>query len=93
MTAFTLLPPKVNTWIVNINKYSSFEGLLKGTAYLLKFINKIKDCDPKKKALEYWVKVAQSECYKKKLDFLNNPSKANERDIPPLVSNLKLFLD
>ena len=79
MTACTLQPPKVNTGIVNINKYSSFEGLLKGTAYLFKFLSKIKDCDPKKKAFEYWVKVAQSECYTKELDFLNKPNKAKER--------------
>ena len=92
-TAYTSQPPKVNTGIININKYSSFEGLLKCTAYLFKFLNKIKDCDPKKKALEYWVKVAQGEWFQKELDFLNNPNKLNETNIPPLVANLNLFLD
>ena len=92
-TACTSQPPKINTDIININKYSSFEGLLKCTTYLFKFLNKIKGCDPKKKALEYWVKVAQSESYLDELNFLNNPNKESERNIPLLVSSLNLFLD
>ena len=92
-TRYTTQTPKVNTGIININKYSSFEGLLKCTAYLFKFLNRIKDCDPKKKALEYWVKLAQSECFQEELNFLNNPNNTNKNNIPPLVSNLNLFLD
>ena len=92
-TACTSQTPKINTGILNINKYSSYEDLLKCTTYLFKFLSKIKDCNPKKKALEYWVKVAQTECYQDELKFLQNPSHENERNIPLLVSNLNLFLD
>ena len=92
-TGFTSQTPKVNTGIININKYSSFEGLLKCTAYLFKFLNKVKDCDPKEKALQYWVKVAQTECFQEELNFLSNPNNPNKSNIPPLVSNLNLFLD
>ena len=85
--------PKVNTGIVNINKHSSFEGLLKSTEYLYKFLNKIKDCDPKRKALEYWVKVAQAEYFQKELNFLSNSNSVNASNNPHLVSNLNLFID
>ena len=88
---------KVNTGILNINKYSNYELLLKTTEYLFKLASKTKGFNPRKKAVEYWVKIAQSEYFTNEIAFLKNKSVngdlCNNNKIPPLVMNLNLFLD
>ena len=83
---------KVNTGVLNINKFSSLNKLINCTSYMYKFLGNIKFCDPKRKAWEYWIKKAQEEYFQDELTFLNNVNK-NDKLIPPLVSNLNLFVD
>ena len=83
---------KVNTGIYNIDKYSDFENLINSTAILYKLSSSIKGWDPKVKALEYWIKIVQSECFKKEIEFLKHGIN-NENKVPPLVMNLNLFID
>ena len=91
-TLCTTLPPKVNTGVININKYSSLNRLIKCTSYLYKFLSKVKDCDPQKRAWNYWIKTAQQEYFAEELTFLL--SQTNKDKVAPLlVSNLNLFLD
>ena len=90
---FTARVPKVNTGIFNINNFSSYEKLLRCTAYVFKLVSKVKGGDPKVKALNYWIKVAQSEHFYKEIDFLKNVNNESNKTVPPLVSNLNLFLD
>ena len=54
---------KVNTGILDINKYSDYEKLLKVTGYLFKIISKVKGYDIRSKAIEYWVRNAQNEYF------------------------------
>ena len=86
---------KVNTGILNINKYSDFEKLLKTTSYFFKLASNVKGYDVKYKAIEYWVKVAQSEFFSEEITFLKEQANtANDKlRIPSLVSNLNVFLD
>ena len=92
---------KVNTGILDINKFSEFEMLVKRTEHLFRFVSKFKGYDSRVKALEYWVKIAQSEYFEKEIFFLNNNNNSNDdgsnvnksNNIPPLVLNLNLFLD
>ena len=91
-TSCTVQHTQVNTGVLNINKFSSLNKLIKCTSYMYKFLSQIKDCDPKIKAWEYWIKKAQEEYFKDELTFLHNASK-NDKLIPPLVRNLNLFLD
>ena len=82
-TACTLQANKVNTGILNINKYSDFEKLLKCTGYLFKFLSKTKGCDPKRKATEYWIKNAQTEYFANEVAFLKESAKNNvNRKVP-----------
>ena len=91
-TLCTVQHNSVNTGVLNINKFSSFNKLIKCTSYMYKFLSQIKDCDPKKKAWEYWIKKSQEEFFQDELTFLNNPH-GNDKLMPPLVTNLNLFLD
>ena len=91
-TTFTVQPEQVNTGILNINKFSSFNKLIKCTSNLYKFLSKIKGCNPRKKAWEYWIKTAQEEFFNEELKFLQNTNQ-NDKVAPTLVSNLNLFLD
>ena len=88
----TIQQNKVNTGVLNINKFSSLNKLIKCTTYMFKFLGKIKDCDPKEKAWEYWIKKAQEEYFPEELIFLRNANN-NDKLIPTLVANLNLFLD
>ena len=63
---------KVNTGILNINRFSNFEQLLRSTEYLFKCVSKLKGYDSKKKAIEYWIKNAQAEFFAKEIFFLEN---------------------
>ena len=93
-TTCTIGANKVNTGIININKYSSYVQLLKQTELLFRFVSKFKGYDPKKKANEYWIKISQAEYFAKEISFLKeNSNSNNNKDIPPLVLNLNLFLD
>ena len=83
---------KVNTGILDIDKFSSYEKLLKITSYLFKFLCKLKGGNPLEKAKKYWIKVAQTERYSKEIAFLKSDVK-NDKHVPTLVSNLNLFLD
>ena len=82
---------KVNTGILDINKSSSYEKLLRCTSYIFKWLCKLKDGDPKKRALEYWIKVAQRERFSNEINFLKTEVKSNK--VMPLVLNFNLFLD
>ena len=93
-TACTLEVNKVNTGILNINRFSNFEQLLRSTEYMFKFVSKLKGYDSKKKAIEYWIKNAQAEFFAKEIFFLeNNASVDGSKIVPALVLNLNLFLD
>ena len=85
---------KVNTGILNINRFSNFEQLLRSTEYLFKFVSILKGYDSKKKAIEYWIKNAQAEFFAKENFFLeNNANVDGSKIVPALVLNLNLFLD
>ncbi|XP_068245338.1 uncharacterized protein [Palaemon carinicauda] len=71
---------------------SNYEQLLRITSYLFKFCSRLKAGNPKKKALKYWVKIAQKEYFSVELDFLQSSANITN-NIPPLVSSLNLFLD
>ena len=49
-TTCTLGVNKVNTGILNINRFSNFEQLLRSTEYLFKFVSKLKGHDSKKES-------------------------------------------
>ncbi len=90
----TLQPTKVNTGILNINKYSTYDDLIRNTGYLFRFKSKVKGGDERKMAKEYWIKIIQRECFHKEIEFLETTTTSkDERLIPPLVMNLNLFLD
>ena len=89
----TLQPAKVNTGIININKYSNYNDLLRNTSYLFKFLTKLKGGDARQMAKFYWIRKAQEECFKQEIEFLQSPTETNDKLIPPLVLNLNLFLD
>ena len=94
-TLCTLQVNKVNTGILNINKYSDFEKLLRATGYYFKLASKVKGYHLLIRAIEYWVKVAQSEYFSNEIAFLKESKSnvSNKSRIPPLVLNLDLFLD
>ena len=83
---------KVNSGILNINKFSNYEKLIRCTGYLFKFFCKVKDGNTKKKAIEYWIKIAQREYYYEEIEFLKQEVKLDKK-VPALVLNLNLFLD
>lgn len=67
---------------------------MKCTGYLFKFLGKTKGCDPKKRATEYWIKIAQAEHFAKEVAFLKESVyNSVNRNVPSLVMNLNLFLD
>lgn len=71
-----------------------YEQLLRSTGYFFKFVSKLKGYDPKRKANEYWIKVAQAEYFSNEIAFLIESANSNaNKNIPPLVMNLDLFLD
>ena len=82
------LPP-----ILNIDKYSNFNKLLRVTSNVYKFFSKCRktdvDCDLQAKL--YWIKKMQSESFPTEIDFLKN--KPHDKHIPNLVNQLDLFLD
>ena len=90
-TLCATLVNKVNTGILNLNKFSKFENLINITAMLFKLGSKKKGWDPKLKAIEYWVKVVQKEGFAKELEFLKLDK--NDSNIPTLVKHLNLFID
>ena len=91
----TMQVNKVNTGILNINKYSDFEKLVKTTSYVFKLASKVQGYDIKYKAIEYWIKIAQSEYFANEITFLKESTNnvSNNSKIPSLVLNLNLFLD
>ncbi len=90
-TFCTAQPPKVNTGIVNINKFSSLNKLIKCTSYFYKFLSKVKPCDSIKEAWNYWIKKTQEEYFHEELTFLRQIDK--DKVVPALVSQLNLFID
>ena len=90
-TLSTTQPPKVNTGVININKFSSLNRLIKCTSFIYKFLSKVKVCDPIKKAWNYWIKKSQEEYFHEELSFLSSPD--SEIKLLPLVSHLNLFID
>ncbi|XP_068238445.1 uncharacterized protein [Palaemon carinicauda] len=83
---------KVNTGFLNINKFSSYERLVKFTSYFFRPLCKVKGGDPRERAKKYWIEIAQSECFSKEIEFLKKEVKS-EQNVPSLVSNLNLFID
>ena len=95
-TACTIQSNKVNSGILNINKFSNFDSLIKATRRLYVFLSKLKGCDATVKAIEYWVKIAQQEYFSKEIKFLTENTanvNVNDKKVPSLVMNLNLFLD
>ena len=76
---------------MNINKFSSYEKLVKFASYFFKLLCKVQGGDSKDKAKKYWIKIAQSECFSKEIQFLKQEVKS-EKCIPSLVSILNIFL-
>ena len=83
---------KVNTGILDINKYSNYDKLLKVTSMLFKPFCKKMNGNSLQKAKMYWIRITQTENFSKEISFLKLQDKSN-RNIPNLVSNLNLFLD
>src|SRR5215469_15934613 len=80
-----------NLEIIDISKYSSFNKVMKITYYVFKFLSKRGDNKLHEKAMKYWIKRAQTNCFSNEIAFLND--KTNKTKIPLLVQNLNLFLD
>ena len=60
---------KVNTGIVDINKYSNYDKLLKVTSMLFKpFCNKINGNSLQKAKMD-WIRIAQTENFSKEISF------------------------
>ena len=83
---------KLNTGILNLNRFSKFQTLIDCTANLFKFASKIKGWDPRLKAIEYWIKIVQAEGFAKEISFLKN-NENNKMNVPSLVRDLNLFID
>jgi hypothetical protein len=79
--------------VLDINRYSSLHKLLRVTAYLFKFLKKVKkvDFNSNEKALLYWIKQMQQECFKIEIAFLLKEEKTEP--VPVLVNDLNLFID
>ena len=83
---------KVNTGILDINKYSNYDKLLKLTSMLFKPFCKKINGNSLQKVKMYWIRIAQTENFSKEISFLKLQDKSNT-NIPTLVSNLNLLLD
>ena len=83
---------KVNTGILDINKYSNYDKLLKVTSMLFKPFCKKINGNSLQKAKMYWIRIAQTENFSKEISFLKLQDESNT-NIPTLISNLDLFLD
>ena len=83
---------KVNTGILDINKYSNYDKLLKVTGMLFKPFCKKNNGNSLQKAKIYWIRIAQTEKFSKDISFLKLQDKSNT-NIPTMVPNLNLFLD
>ena len=82
---------KVNTGILDINKYSNYDKLLKVTSMLFKpFYEKIK-YKSLQKAKMYRIRITQTENFSKEISFLKLQDKSNT-NISTLVSILNFFL-
>lgn len=80
--------------ILSIDKFSSLSKLYRITAYVLKFVFKLKrkviDNDYATKL--YWLYIMQLESFPNENDFLEKDKESN-KPVPDLVKNLDLFLD
>ena len=82
--------------VLNIEDYSSFDKLLRATAKVMKFVNKMKrvnktDLELYNDAKVYWIKHEQSKYFLEELNYLNSDDKSAK--VPSRVSNLNLFVD
>ncbi|XP_077978115.1 uncharacterized protein LOC144433645 [Glandiceps talaboti] len=86
--------------LIDINRYSSLDKLLRVTALVLRFVTATKGKDencatgspsPKeiKEAENVWIKTIQAETFDKEIAALSKKSTVKE----PLVTQLRLFLD
>jgi len=85
-----------NEPIIPINRYSKLHKLLKVTAYVFKFVSKLKR--EKKQMVEhmnsarmYWINVEQEKYFAKEIEFLSD--KKENAVVPVLVNQLNLFVD
>ena len=83
---------KVNTGILDINRYSNYDKLLKVTSMLFKPFCKKMNGNSLQKAKMYWIRIAQTENFSKEISFLKLQDISNT-NIPTLVFNLNLFQD
>ena len=84
----------INDPIFPIENYSCLDKVMRITALVFKFINKMRKSklNADEQAKTYWIKRMQSECFSTELSFLlNNPNDRNQ--VPCLVNQLNLFID
>ena len=79
--------------LLDVNKYSNYNKLLRVTSYVFKFFSKCRkvETDHDLQAKLYWLKRMQLESFPQEIDFLKN--KPNDKTIPSLVNQLDLFID
>lgn len=79
--------------VIPMEKFSNFHKLVRVTSLVFKFISKLRkkkvDCDFSAKL--YLLRVMQSECFQKELNYLE--FKPKDEPIPALINQLNLFLD
>ena len=79
--------------LFSVQKYSDVHKLFRVTAYVYKFINKLRksvNVDAENQAKIYWIKNEQRKYFSSEIGYLENN---HDQFIPKLVSNLNLFLD
>ena len=77
--------------LIEINRYSNFNKLMKITYYVCKFFCNVTKNNPYEQAMNYWICKAQNKYFSNEIKFLNIKDK--KENVPMLVSNLNLFLD
>jgi len=84
-----------NDCLLPVDKYSNLNKLLRVTAIVYRFIDRLRRkvksrLDYYNNAKKYWIKCEQEKHFQKEIQFLRSPGVKNP---PPLVNNLNLFLD
>ncbi|HWI50021.1 MAG TPA: A17 family peptidase, partial [Rummeliibacillus sp.] len=86
--------------ILDLSKYSCYRKVLRITAWIFKWLSKIKvNVDYQQKSVRYWLKINQIQSFDNEIKFLKDykqkvkVTSLKDSDIPPLFLNLNLFLD
>lgn len=85
-----------NEPVFPVDRYSNINKLLRITALLLKYLNKLRKIEKSQtqlinEARVYWLKFEQKRYYSDEINFLVDNS--NNDSVPKSVNNLNLFLD